>query len=118
MLNFEPLSQAALDQVALDDAANRKRLFPFHENKALPGEQMTFMPGPSPQFFNPPRTFYVMGWHFARRRVYLQTTDPDAFGLPVVFLRFSFSGPFISIEFFVCCSLDSPMTFHRVPYFF
>ena len=83
LLNFEPLSPAALASVAASDASVRKQLKSenFRENKAK--NVMVPAAGPSPQFFNPPRDHYILGWYYARRRVYLQYTDPDATGNPL-----------------------------------
>ena len=83
MLNFALLSQNSLHQICIEDAENRRRLHPYPENKVLPGEEVVPMPGPSPQFFNPPRNRYLLGWYYARRRVYLKSTDPDSLGLPI-----------------------------------
>ena len=71
LLNFEPLSPAALALVAASDASVRKQLKSenFFENKAK--NVMVPAAGPSPQFFNPPRDHYILGWYYARRRVYL-----------------------------------------------
>ena len=87
MLNYEPLDQGCLDQVALDDAVNRARLsnLGFPENKVIPGEEAKPAEGPSPQFFNPPRDRYVLGWYHARRRVYFNMTEPASFGNFVIF---------------------------------
>ena len=85
MLNFEPLSQGALDQVSLDDALHRARMLSlgFPENKVLSGEAAIPCSGPSPRFLSPPRSQYILGWFYARRRVYFNITDPASFGGPL-----------------------------------
>ena len=78
------MSQYWLDHVALSDAHNRKRLLPFPENKVLAGENAMPAEGPSPQFFDPPRPNYILGWYYARRRVFLKMTDPSSYGDPIL----------------------------------
>ena len=65
-----------------EDAQNRARLaaLDFPEHKALDGERVVDALGPSPQFFNPPRRNYVLGWFYARRRVHFNTTDESSYG--------------------------------------
>ena len=68
--------------IVIEDAQNRARLaaMGFLDNRALEEEKVTPCFGPSPQFFNPPRQNFVLGWCYARRRFYYSITDPANYG--------------------------------------